>query len=95
MLNADLTRAARALLGWTQEELALKSNLGLSTIKDFEAERRSPAKNNLAAIQTALEIGGARFLVDPLSDGAYVGRAQGDIGAIVADLGWPAGARRV
>jgi DNA-binding XRE family transcriptional regulator len=96
MLTPELTRAARALLDWTQDQLAQKSNLGLSTVKDFEAGRRTPAVNNLAGIQTALENAGIRFVVDPLSGRSSVGRAaHGDFGAVVADPGWPAGVRRV
>jgi transcriptional regulator with XRE-family HTH domain len=50
------------MLDWRQAQLAKQSNLSLSTLKDFEAERRTPAINNLAAIQTALENGGIRFV---------------------------------
>jgi transcriptional regulator with XRE-family HTH domain len=96
MLTAELTRAARALLNWTQDQLAQRSNLGLSTLKDFEAGRRTPAVNNLAAIQTALENAGIRFVIDPMSGRVAVGRAaHEDFGAVVADPGWPAGVRRV
>jgi transcriptional regulator with XRE-family HTH domain len=62
MLSPDITRAARALLDWNQESLAERSNLSLSTVKDFEAGRRMPALNSLAAIQIALENAGIRFL---------------------------------
>jgi transcriptional regulator with XRE-family HTH domain len=54
-------RAARALLGWTQVSLGRKAYLGESTIRDFEAGRRVPAKNNLGAMAAALEAAGVEF----------------------------------
>jgi transcriptional regulator with XRE-family HTH domain len=44
------SRAARALLGWTLADLALKANVGVSTVADFETGKRTPMQNNLAAI---------------------------------------------
>ncbi|QZO02466.1 helix-turn-helix domain-containing protein [Chenggangzhangella methanolivorans] len=41
-------RAARALLDWTQEELANAANLSLSTVRDFEKGRRTPISNKHA-----------------------------------------------
>jgi transcriptional regulator with XRE-family HTH domain len=85
-------RAARGMLDWRQAQLAKQSNLSLSTLKDFEAERRTPAINNLAAIQTALENGGIRFVTGDWNGGIAITRAShGDFGAIVVDPGWPAG----
>lgn len=96
MLTPDLTRAARALLDWSQEQLAVKSNLSPSTVKEFEAGRRTPGINSLAAIQMALENAGVRFVSGSWSGGVAVGRApEGEVGAIVADPSWPAGVRRV
>lgn len=36
MLSAQQVRAARALLGWKQEELAKKAQIGLATIQRLE-----------------------------------------------------------
>lgn len=36
MLTAQQVRAARALLGWKQEELAQKASVGLATIQRLE-----------------------------------------------------------
>ena len=47
-------RAARAWLGWSQEQAALNAGVSVSTIRDFEAGRRTPVKNNLAAIRRAV-----------------------------------------
>jgi transcriptional regulator with XRE-family HTH domain len=62
MLTPDQSRAARALVEWSQEELASRANLGPSTIRDFEKRRRVPTINNLAAIKRALETGGVVFI---------------------------------
>jgi transcriptional regulator with XRE-family HTH domain len=55
-------RGARGLLDWTQTRLAGASNLGESTIRDFEKGRRIPSRNNLIAIQAALEAAGVQFI---------------------------------
>lgn len=57
-------RAARAMLNWSQEELARKAQLARATIADFEREVRKPIINNLIAIQNALEIGGIEFITN-------------------------------
>lgn len=56
------SRAGRALLDWSQVSLAKASNLGESTIKNFEAGRTIPTINNLAAIRAALEAAGVEFI---------------------------------
>ena len=54
-------RAARALLGLTQPELAVGAGLGLSTIVDFEKGRRRVSADAVKAIQQALERAGIAF----------------------------------
>lgn len=49
------SRAARALLNWSQGELAEASSVSLSTVRDFEKGRHMPIANNLAAIRKAFE----------------------------------------
>jgi transcriptional regulator with XRE-family HTH domain len=63
-LSLEQCRAARGWLGWSQEELATKARVSVSTIRDFEAGRRVPFPNNLRAIQHALEETGMRFLYE-------------------------------
>lgn len=58
MITPAQCRAARALLDWSQQDLAKAAHLGLSTIRDFEKGRRVPTHNNLRGIKLALEEGG-------------------------------------
>jgi transcriptional regulator with XRE-family HTH domain len=55
-------RAARALLGITQSQLARTAKLGLSTIVDFEKERRPVSTEAITAIRTALQRAGIEFM---------------------------------
>jgi len=55
-------RAARSLLDLTQSELAKAATLGLSTVVDFERERRTVSGDAVAAIRLALEKSGVEFV---------------------------------
>ncbi len=61
MITPAQCRAARALLDWSQQDLAKTAHLGLSTIRDFEKSRRVPAHNNLRGIKLALEEAGVEI----------------------------------
>jgi transcriptional regulator with XRE-family HTH domain len=64
MITAEQTRAGRAWLNWTQQELAAKAEIGLSTLRAFEAGQRAPIRANLNAIQRTLEGAGIRLVFD-------------------------------
>ncbi|RYE28058.1 MAG: XRE family transcriptional regulator [Hyphomicrobiales bacterium] len=64
MITPAQCRAARALLDWSQQDLAKAAHLGLSTIRDFEKGRRVPTHNNLRGIKLALEEGGVEIGAD-------------------------------
>jgi transcriptional regulator with XRE-family HTH domain len=61
-LTPALSRAARALLGWTIEELAATSGVGTSTIISFEAGQRTPIRANLETLARAFGAAGVIFL---------------------------------
>ena len=56
--------------GWAfKTSLPAPPASGISTIRDFEAGRRAPIANNLAAIRTALELKGIVFVNDEKTPG--------------------------
>lgn len=57
-------RAARALLGMTQPQLARASGLGLSTVVDFEKTRREVSRDSIDALSIALEKAGVEFIAE-------------------------------
>ncbi|WP_296713142.1 helix-turn-helix transcriptional regulator [Rhodoblastus sp.] len=58
------SRAARALIGWSREDLANASNVSLRTIVDFERAAREPHAATLAALRLALEAAGVVFIAE-------------------------------
>jgi len=62
-IEIEQLRAARALLGWSQTQLADKAGLSLPTVKRVETER-GPKVSAAArqALQKALESGGVEFI---------------------------------
>jgi transcriptional regulator with XRE-family HTH domain len=61
MITPAQSRAARGLIGWSQAQLAAESNVGLSTVRNFERGRSNPTRNNLATMRRALEDAGVEF----------------------------------
>jgi predicted transcriptional regulator len=55
-------RAGRALLEITQTQLAASAGLGLSTVVDFEKERREVSPESVEAIRRALVRAGVEFI---------------------------------
>ena len=62
LITAEQCRGARALLNLTQPELAMASDLGLSTIVDFEKSRRPVSKEAIQTIRVALQRAGVEFI---------------------------------
>jgi transcriptional regulator with XRE-family HTH domain len=63
LISVEQLRAARALLGWSQTQLAEKAGLSLPTVKRVEVER-GPRVSDAArlALRVALESGGVEFI---------------------------------
>jgi transcriptional regulator with XRE-family HTH domain len=71
VMSPEQCRAARGWLGWTQQELARRAGVGLSTVRDFEKGERTPIPNNLAAIRRVIEEAGLRLMFR--EDGGAIG----------------------
>lgn len=61
-LSSAQCRAARALLGWTQKDIATRSHVNLKTIADLERSARTPFPRTLKDIVEAFEAAGILFL---------------------------------
>lgn len=64
-------RAARSLLGWSQNDLATRAGVAVSTLADFERGQRNPVPNNALAIRQALESAGIQFTENGVSHGFH------------------------
>lgn len=61
-LVPEQARAGRALVNWSQADLAKAAGISRATLAEFEANKRVPIPNNLDAIQRALETAGVIFI---------------------------------
>lgn len=62
MLTPEQCRAARALLNWSQSDLAAAAKIGMSTISNFEAGRSTMMSANMDAVVRALEGAGLAII---------------------------------
>lgn len=62
MLTPAQLRAARALLGWSRDDLAGKSNIAAETVKNFELRGSDPKQGTVHKWQRALEAAGVEFI---------------------------------
>ena len=67
MIIGEQIRAARAMLKWTADDLAKKSDIGVATIRRLEVMNGSPSGQTriLESIQKTLEQGGVEFIGTP------------------------------
>ncbi|RWM66957.1 MULTISPECIES: helix-turn-helix transcriptional regulator [Mesorhizobium] len=63
-ISSPQCRAGRALIGWSQDQLATASKVAKATIANFEAGRRAPYDRTLLDIQSALESAGVIFIAE-------------------------------
>jgi transcriptional regulator with XRE-family HTH domain len=71
MLESAQIRAARALLGWRQEDLSKASGVGTATIQRIEKSDRAVTgyASTLVRLQTAFEQAGIQFIDDDETGG--------------------------
>ena len=76
MISPAQCRAARGWLDWTQVELSHRAVIGVSTVRDFEAGRRTPTSDSMQRMERAFISAGIAFqFTRPL------GRPKGITGA--------------
>jgi transcriptional regulator with XRE-family HTH domain len=82
LIFAPQIRAARALLGWNQHELAEAASIGVATLRRLEAAEAGirGSVEVLWKIQTALEKAGVEFIPADESKGPGVRLKRGDTG---------------
>lgn len=61
MISIRQMKAARALLGWTQTQLAKASGLHLNAVSKIEGEQVLPRQDTLSRIQSCFEAKGVKF----------------------------------
>ncbi len=61
-LSPAQCRAARALLDWSQAQLATACKVATKTLADFERGNRTPYDRTLVDIRAALEAAGVEFI---------------------------------
>lgn len=63
-MTPEQCRAARALLNWSQQQLADASRISNATIRNFESGRNAPQVATLWLLKSTLEGAGVVFLAD-------------------------------
>ena len=64
MATSRQIRAARALLGWTQQTLADRALVALNTVNAIETDRPYPKEDTIESVIQTLEKAGIVFLSD-------------------------------
>ena len=62
MVTPEQCRAARGLLGWSQQALARHARVGIVTIHQLETGLSQPRRATLDVIRRALEAAGVEFI---------------------------------
>jgi transcriptional regulator with XRE-family HTH domain len=61
MITPAQCRAARALLNWSQQELATAARVGVITVQNFEIGKTVPRNATMDVMVRALEAAGVEF----------------------------------
>ena len=69
LVSPAVCRAARALLNWSQDELAKAARVGVNTVRNFEQEKASPRQAILSAMRSAFERAGVMILDEAGEEG--------------------------
>lgn len=61
LIEPEQIRAARAMLGWSQQELAEAAGVSKDTVKNYELSNNRPNSKTLVAMEAALVTAGIEF----------------------------------
>ncbi len=61
-ITPELCRGARAILGWSQQDLAARAEIARTTIADYELGQIAPQARTLRDLVAALEAAGIEFV---------------------------------
>jgi transcriptional regulator with XRE-family HTH domain len=64
MITGPQCRAARALLDWSQQQLATAAQVGVVTVRQFEGGGTQPRPATLDVVIRALEAAGVEFIAE-------------------------------
>ncbi|HEY1631821.1 MAG TPA: helix-turn-helix domain-containing protein [Rhizomicrobium sp.] len=77
MVSSRQIRAARALLGWTQQALADRALVAVNSVRAIEAERSYVKPETVQSVRRAVEKGGIVFLeASTLGEGVRLARPE-------------------
>jgi transcriptional regulator with XRE-family HTH domain len=76
MITPRQIRAARALLDWSQQDLADKAIVSLNAVTRLERSAVDPRVSTITAVQTALSRAGIEFLSEEANRGEGVRLAK-------------------
>jgi transcriptional regulator with XRE-family HTH domain len=62
MITAAQSRAARGLLGWSQQALADRARVGVMTVHQLEKDGAQPRRSTLDVVRRAFEAAGVEFI---------------------------------
>jgi transcriptional regulator with XRE-family HTH domain len=62
MITAAQSRAARGLLGWSQQTLADRARVGVMTVHQMEKDGAHPRRSTLDVVRRAFEEAGVEFI---------------------------------
>jgi predicted transcriptional regulator len=62
MITSAQCRAARGLVGWSQQQLAKNAGVGTVAIHQLESGTSQPRRATLDVVKRALEAGGVEFI---------------------------------
>ena len=80
VMTPGQSRAARAWLEWSQDQLASAANVSVTSIRNFEGGNQVHF-NTVAALRRAIEAAGVRLLFDDKGEAAGIARSdtEGDV----------------